>query len=195
MNITVFDTETTGLPAWNIPSEDPAQPHIVQLGVILLDDETQEEKAVIDTIIKPDGWVIPAEVTAIHGITTERAMDEGIPEKQAVEMFLDLWRQSKLRVAHNVTFDDRIIRIALKRFFTDELADAFRVSPKACTGLLAKPIMKMEPKNRYGYKMPKLSEAYKHFTGRDLEDAHTAIADVRACRDVYLALQALKDAA
>lgn len=36
--ILVFDTETTGLPAFNLPAEDPSQPHIVQLVAILYDN-------------------------------------------------------------------------------------------------------------------------------------------------------------
>lgn len=32
-----FDTETTGLPLFEQPSEDPRQPHIVQLAACLVD--------------------------------------------------------------------------------------------------------------------------------------------------------------
>lgn len=35
-----FDTETTGLPLFKEPSEDPRQPHIVQLGACLVDLDT-----------------------------------------------------------------------------------------------------------------------------------------------------------
>ena len=163
--------------------------------MIVVDEDTREEKTLIDVIVKPDGWTIPEEVAAIHGITTEIALDVGIPEKQAVEMCLDAWRQSELRVGHNVSFDDRILRIALKRYFGDEIADEFKAGAHACTGLLAKPIMKMEPKNRYGYKMPKLTEAYRHFFGRELEGAHSAMADARASMDVFFHIKGMKAAA
>ena len=36
-----------------------------------------------------------------------------------------------------------------------------------------------------GYKWPKLSEAYRFLFNRDLEGAHDAMADVRACAEIY----------
>ena len=42
--------------------------------------------------------------------------DEGVNEKEAVEAFLALHDKSILRIGHNVSFDDRIMRIAFKRY-------------------------------------------------------------------------------
>ena len=67
-----FDTETTGIPNWKIPSESEEQPHIVQIAAILCDSDTKEIKEEIELIVRPDGWVIPDEVAEINGITTER---------------------------------------------------------------------------------------------------------------------------
>lgn len=185
--ILVFDTETTGLPQYHEPSGGENQPHLVQLAAHVFDVKNATIAQTMDVIIKPGGWVIPEEVTAIHGISTEYAGDTGVSEKLALEMFMDLWR-GRTQVAHNVNFDRRIIRIGLKRYFSDLIADEFKAGVYECTGLLAKPIMQMPPKGRYGYKMPKLAEAYRHFCGKELENAHTAIADVNACLEVYLAI-------
>ena len=38
------------------------------------------------------------------------------------------------------------------------------------------------------YKKANLTEAYRHFFNEDFEDAHTAIADVKACMSVYFAI-------
>ncbi|MEJ6520298.1 3'-5' exonuclease [Shewanella bicestrii] len=84
-----FDTETTGLPDWKSPSEADYQPHLVQLAALLVNDKFEIVKE-LDVIIKPNGWVIPDEVAAIHGITTERAMDEGIPEQEALTQLLEM---------------------------------------------------------------------------------------------------------
>jgi hypothetical protein len=76
----VFDTETTGLPLFEQPSDHPDQPHLVQLGALLVDLDTRRELASVDLIVRPDGWVIGEEVSKIHGITHELAMDVGVPE-------------------------------------------------------------------------------------------------------------------
>ena len=189
-NLTFFyDTETTGLPKWKVPSEDPSQPHILQLGAILANTDTKEVVAELDVLVKPDGWVVPEEITELTGITHERALAEGIPEKEAVAEFLAM-RASFERVAHNKTFDQRMIRIALKRFgFGDEAMDKWaQKEDHHCTMLKAKPIMKIGPKGRFGHKNPKLSEAYEHFIGKTLENAHTAMADARACMEIYFAM-------
>lgn len=87
MNLALFyDTETTGLPLFKEPSEHPDQPHIVQLAACLVDLDTRKTIASMDVIVKPNGWTIPAEVSAIHGITTEHAMDVGISEAMAIEL-------------------------------------------------------------------------------------------------------------
>lgn len=187
--ILFYDTETTGLPNWKVPSEDESQPHLVQLAAILANAETKEVIQSFDLIVKPDGWEIPDEVAEIHGITTEKALEVGVPEGFAV-MMLHLMRGQADRVAHNRTFDQRIIRIGMKRYMAEEAIESWaEKDDHECTMLMAKPIMKMEPKGRYGYKSPKLEEAYKHFTGKDLENAHTAMADAKACMEIYFAMK------
>lgn len=179
-----FDTETTGLPDWKSPSEAEHQPHIVEIGAALLDDELNIIER-YEAIIKPDGWEISEEMTAIHGISHERAMDEGVSEKEAVDAFLALHALSGIRVGHNVSFDDRILRIALKRYFDDELADAFKLGPKFCTMWESKQIVKATFMDKKGVKNPSLAEAYKFFTGEELTGAHRAMADVEATIAVY----------
>ena len=148
MNLAVFyDTETTGLPLFKEPSEHPGQPHIVQLGACLVDLDTRKTLATIDVICKPDGWIIPDDVAAIHGITTEHAADVGVPESLAVEMLLELVGE-RTRIAHNEQFDARIVRIACMRHFEPTQADAWKEGPAECTALLATPILKLPPTDR-----------------------------------------------
>lgn len=179
-----FDAETTGMVDWQKPSGSEQQPHMVQLAAILVDDETGKIARQFEVIIKPDGWVIPDKMTDIHGVTTEMAMDVGIPEVEALEMFLDFYGQSYLRIAHNTTFDNRIIRIALKRYMPDLIPDEVWKDRDLyfCTLQRAKKIMG-------GKSGHTLEEAYKHFTGKVLENAHTALADARACMEIYFAMK------
>lgn len=196
MNIAIFyDTETTGLPLFSEPSNDPRQPHIVQLAAVMMDLDTKQELQCIDMIIKPNGWEITPEMTEIHGISQEMAMDVGISEKIATEALLDMVG-ARLRIAHNESFDARILRIAAKRYFDDEVADNWKEGAAECTARLTTkicnlpPTEKMKAANRNTPKTPNLQEAYKHFFGKEFENAHSALADVMACRDVYLAVKA-----
>jgi DNA polymerase-3 subunit epsilon len=195
MNLACFyDTETTGLPLFSEPSEDPRQPHIVQIGACLVDLDT---RATLDVIVRPEGWTIPDEVAAIHGITTEHALAVGVPESLAVEMLLEL-TGGRLRIAHNETFDARIVRIACKRFFEPGQADAWAEGLTQCTARLSTPILQLPPTakmaaaNRRHHKTPNLREAYQHFTGQPLDGAHNALVDVHGCMAVYFGI---KDAA
>jgi DNA polymerase-3 subunit epsilon len=197
MRAIVYDFETTGLPLFKEPSEHPDQPHIVQLAAALIDLDTRRAIASLDVIVRPDGWEIPAEVAAIHGITTEHAMDVGVPECLAVQMLHDLWG-GRLRIAHNESFDARIMRIAMKRYsdvFNEVHCDTWKNSPAECTQLLSTPILqlppteKMKAAKRFHFKSANLGEAYRHFTGQDLVDAHSAMPDVLACMEVFFAIQ------
>jgi DNA polymerase III epsilon subunit-like protein len=113
--LTPYDTETTGLPLFRDPSDDPRQPHLVDICILAYSpDGTLVDS--FEAMVRPDGWVIPAEVTAIHDITNEMAMDMGIPESEALDGFMAIHERAGLRIAHNIAFDDRIMRIALSRY-------------------------------------------------------------------------------
>ena len=195
MPIAIFyDTETTGLPDFKAPSEAPHQPHIVQLAACLVDLDTRELLDSMDVIIRPDGWVITDDIAKIHGITTERALDEGIPEAKAVSEFMSMWG-GYLRIAHNEQFDARILRIALMRFESEGAPDVWKAGKAECTARLATPICKIPPTPKMvaagvnKFKTANLGEAYRHFMGCDFENAHSAMADVRACMEVYFAIK------
>lgn len=200
MNI-YYDTETTGLPDFKARSADPIQPHLVQFALVTCDD-AGNEVAAISAIIRPDGWTISAEMTAIHGISHERAMDEGIPEALAVEMFVVAQARAALRVAHNESFDRRIMRIAMTRAGLErDFIELIEARASYCTCNSAKPIVNLPPTEKMmaaGFKSPKppkLEECYRHFFGEELSGAHDALIDARACARVYGALTALKTAA
>lgn len=200
MNLALFyDTETTGLPLFSEPSEHPHQPHIVQLGAALVDLDTRRVVNSIDVIVRPDGWTVPDEVASIHGITTEIASDVGLPAKTVIEMFLDLWAGKRVRIAHNEQFDARLVRIACMRH-APSMADAWKDGKAECTAKLATPIVKCPPTakmiaaGRTHYKTANLSEAVLHFTGKPLLNAHSAMADVLGCIDVYFGIRDLAQA-
>lgn len=190
MRALVWDSETNGMILWKEPSDHPGQPHLVQLGALLVDMDTGREISSVEVIVRPDGWEIPAEVAAIHGITTEMAMDVGIPEKLALDMLLQLRQCAALHICHNAAFDGRIARIAIHRLGAHLTPDEWSAYPSECTMQMSTPILKLPSANgRGGHKWPKLTEAYKHFTGKELVGAHSAMVDVRGCLAVYRAIR------
>lgn len=193
-----YDTETTGLPDFKAPSEAPHQPHLVQLGACLVDLDTRRTLQTLDVLVRPDGWVIPTEASDIHGITTEMAMDLGVSETMAVGMLMELWGDWRAaqteRVGHNESFDARIVRIALMRHESEVMADRWKAGKAQCTAILSTPIVNLPPTPKMvaaGFrkpKMPTLGEAYRFFTGRELSNAHSAIADVQGCMEVFFSI-------
>lgn len=191
-----LDTETTGLPDFRAPSDAEHQPHLVQVAMVLL-DEHMVERASVSLLVRPDGWVSGPEALAAHGITEELASALGVPEKTAANLFAQMAYGSgaRLIVGHNVSFDLRIMRIALLRAgFTKEKLDAQKPDT-FCTMNAASAIMKLPPTEKMlaaGFtkpKPPKLAECIRHFFGEDLEGAHDALVDVRASLRVYQHLQ------
>lgn len=194
----VFDCETSGLPNWHKPSEDPSQPHIVQLAAELFDDETGRVLHSMNNIIRPNGWMIPDEVAAVHGITQKLAEQHGLQMASVLFNFIQLWLRADLRVAHNEPFDMRMVRIEIKRAdggLDGDLADRWTAAPAFCTQAMSSPILNLPPTpkmlaaGRNHAKSPNLGEAYEFFTGKKLDGAHDAAVDVAACKAVYLAIK------
>lgn len=187
-----FDTETTGLPIWGQPSEDPSQPRITQIAAELFDEDSGAVLAYMDFLIKPEGWTIPHEIEELTGITNERANLFGVPISQVLPIFLEMWKHCVLRVGHNEPFDARMVRIELMKSAAhgEEYADFWKAGASFCTQSRSTKILNdfREPGQK---KTANLREAYKHFTGNELVGAHTASGDVEGCKVVYLGIQKL----
>ncbi len=199
MNLIYFyDFETTGFPLWKKPSSDPGQPHIVQCAAVMVDAFARKVVNSFDLTVKPQGWEIPDEAAEVHGITTDLALEIGIPEYQILANLFAFHRIAALRIGHNQPFDARIMRIALKRFdCSDDDAESWKAGESYCTQSKSTPIVKCPPSEkmkaagRHGHKTASLSEAYQHFFGKPFEGAHTAMADVLATMAVYWAIMDL----
>lgn len=194
----VFDTETTGLPLFKEPSSDPRQPHLTDICASLysMDGELIET---FDQLIQPNGWEVEDEAAALTGLTTEFLTINGGDEKEAVARFGHMHKKADIRVAHNIGFDDRIMRIAIKRYFGDAPADRFKRSPIYCTANSTKNIVKCPPTPkmlasrsfRNSYKTPNMQEALSFFyPGELIGQAHRARTDAEACAKVFFAMQA-----
>ena len=107
-DVCCFDCETTGVPEkgmkWDVDFLQFPRP--VTMAWAFGDTERHE-------IIRPQGWDIPTETVAIHGITTEQADKEGKPFVEVVTQFLNDAEKCPLICAHNIYFDTSIIKAAI----------------------------------------------------------------------------------
>lgn len=172
-----FDTETTGLPLdHKLPSTDTANwPRLVQVGWILANDEGVELSSG-NFIVYPNGFEIPKEASKIHGFTTEIARNNGLPLDSVINLFLKDFKKADCIVGHNVSFDQKVMGAEFIRLgrndpmFTKRAICTMHGGTEYC-----------QLKGKYGkYKWPKLQELYYKLFGTNFEDAHDAMADIRA---------------
>lgn len=195
MSIIVVDTETTGLPAPRLDYLDPRQPYLVEIGAVLAEDDGTE-RASLSLVLKPDGWEIPAEAAAVHGITTELATAIGVPALVALSALTHLWACADTLVCFNLPFDLRIINIAIARTGRPSLLP--RPAQALCAMEMATPILNLPPTERMlavGFNKPKrpsLQEAHIGLLGEPFTGAHGALADARAALRVFIEIQRRK---
>lgn len=180
----IFDTETTGLPAsYSAPLTDfDNWPRAVQLAW-QLHDEKGELLEVKNYIIKPDGFTIPFISEKIHGISTERAIKQGVDILLVLEEFRKDLERTSYNVGHNIDFDLNIMGSEYLRAGQDNpLAELKKVDTmKSAVDFCA------IPGGRGGkFKYPKLSELHFKLFNEGFDEAHNASADVEATTRVFL---------
>lgn len=145
------DLETTGVNA--------AKDRVIQIAII--NDDGEEWTA----LLNPE-MPIPAESTAIHGITDEMVKDAPVFSENADEI-IALLEDADHFVAYNSLFDFQFLQAELFR------ANQYHLDEKNYTFIDPfKIFQKNYPHN--------LANAYKHYTGEILHDAHDALIDIRA---------------
>lgn len=157
----IFDLETTGV--------NQATDRIVEISILRVEtnhSETSRTQRVNPTI------PIPAEATAIHGISNEDVRDAPTFKMIAVEI-ADFFNGCDLAGFNSNRFDlpllvEEFLRADVPfKFDNRNLVDAQKI------------FHKMEERT--------LSAAYKFYCSKNLIDAHTAEADVRATYEVLKA--------
>jgi len=171
-----FDTETNGLPqSWNAPVTALSNwPRMVQIAWILF-DEFGNELDGNDHIIKPDGFSIPSDASQVHGITTERAYEEGVELRSVLEEFDEQMGKADYLVAHNISFDEKIVGA---EFLRNGMNNSIPPKQKICT--MKGTTDYLEIPGPYGFKWPTLSELHEALFGVGFEEAHNAAADINA---------------
>jgi DNA polymerase III epsilon subunit-like protein len=174
MKFLVFDTETTGLPrnfSASAFKEPNNWPHIVSISWAIIDGKFNKVLSSQSYIVKPQGWEIPFESTAIHGITTAEATEYGHNLRDVMHLFFS--EQCDAYIAHNIHFDKNVVYNAMLWDLGYDWFDGFG-RPKMCTMQIGRKLCKL-PKN----KSPRLSELYEHCTGKkpNLSSLHNSLYD------------------
>jgi len=180
-----FDTETTGLPlSWKAPVQQVNNwPRLVQIAWLKYDEGGQllDEQ---QYIVKPNGFTIPKEASNVHGISTARALQEGVELDEVLDQFNAAITASQTLIAHNMSFDEKIVGAEFIRNTKQSLL--FKL-PRLCTMLATVDYCRIP--GRYGFKWPKLSELHIKLFGHDFDDAHDAMVDIQATAKCFWELK------
>lgn len=197
MIITVFDTETTGVPPRNQkPSAFNQQywPHVVQFSYLQYDTE-KNTYITKDHIVKiPEHKTIPQEAIDIHGITNEIMRDEGEDIKVILKEYIDMMEKTDIIVAHNLEFDYNIMMVELIR--NKMISQLKENVVKFCTMDNTKKLCNIKAKSRKGteyIKWPSLVELHIKLFDSEPDNLHNSLIDVFVCFRCYYKIRYKKD--
>ncbi len=139
---------------------------------------------------------IPPGATAVHGITRDMANTFGFTPSDVDKSFADMLYMADLLVAHNTPYDLEIMEDNMPLSFNYGRSVPTFDTMRASTDIVKVPhtakqvayFRDFPEKKDADYKHPNLTETYKYFFGVPFEGAHDAMADIRACRDIFMEL-------
>ena len=178
MSVLVVDTETTGLRA-----ADGGPGRLVQLAWVCL-GEDGEEVEVRSLLVRPEGFAVPPEAEAVHGITTARAQTEGVALGDALGRLADAAAMVKEVVAHNADFDRAVLAAEVERA---GVPNPLNTKTWTCTMRVGTPVCRIPRPG--GWKPPTLRELHEHLFGGGFDGAHDALADARAAARCFVRLR------
>jgi DNA polymerase III epsilon subunit-like protein len=188
-NILIFDTETTGFTPTGMNPKRPATvnldmvPYITQLSFVVYDTAIGHFTYLFNEFIDiPDSVDISERVTEITGIDRDVLDAKGIPMFYALSVFLEAVKKCDCIVAHNIVFDEKMIRYEMMRYGFCQKG-VFDHAYMCCTMKIGQPICKIpSPRFEGLLKPPKLCELHTFlFGGEEVENLHNAIVDVLVC--------------
>ncbi len=178
MGYLVIDTETSGLFDFKKPADDPSQPRLASLAMIWADAEGRETDR-MQLYVKPDGWEMTAEASAVNGLTTEFLEENGVPIDLVLDIYSRNVRFDLVVAAFNAQFDCKMMRGELRRAGRDDL---FTVTKNTCLMRGLKPYAAQGLAIKNGA-FVKLSVACEFF-GIHNTSPHSAMADAKAAQEL-----------
>ena len=161
--LVAFDLETTGV--------DVETARIVTAAVVRIDVAARTSDPT-EWLVDP-GIEIPAEASAIHGVTTERARAEGVDPRVAVaeihHVLVDSWQAGYPVVAFNASYDLTVLDRELARYRMGGVTPGPVVDPMVLDRIV----------DKYRKGGRKLVDCCRHYEVR-LDGAHDSTADAIA---------------
>lgn len=173
----IFDISANGKPkSWKAPASDvfnwPRLTHLAWLHY----NEDRELIAKSNDIIQPNNWKIKAEFEKKYQLTEERAIEEGVPAKEALERFRDEIPKAKYVIAHNMNFSESVLTAEFTRH---AMSHKLGTADKYCLMQEATWFCKL-PGRGGKYKWPQLQELHAIVFGQRYANAGDAYTDVSA---------------
>ncbi|HAS39795.1 MAG TPA: DNA polymerase III subunit alpha, partial [Microscillaceae bacterium] len=183
----IFDTETTGLPKdFNAPYTDLDNwPRLVQIAWQLHDYNGKLIRAE-NMIVKPEGFTIPFNAEKVHGISTEIALEEGLPLKEVLGKFAEDIAKSELIIGHNIGFDVNIMGAEYIRGEVDSKLHDIEVYDTKSEETAE--YVAIQGGRGGKFKWPTLTELHTKLFNEGFDDAHDAAYDVSATARCYFGL-------
>jgi DNA polymerase III epsilon subunit-like protein len=190
MKILFFDTETTGLHNPRLPHGHIEQPHLLQLGFAVFDENGKNSHRA--QLLRSDCPIpIPPQATAVHGLTEDYCRAQGLLIHTILDIFNAYVEASDILVGYNTPYDLAVINHECKRGEPFATQIAFPPNQldlmQICTPLCALP-----GKFGHKYSWPKLSVACERILGAPPSQSHDALADVHYTAKLFFKLLADK---
>lgn len=182
----IFDTETTGLPGnYNAPISDTNNwPRMVQLAWQLHDyDGSLVSRG--NLIIKPEGYTIPFNAEKVHGISTDRALQDGHDLSEVLGKFEADIDRAEYLVGHNIEFDIKVVGC---EFFRKTIESNISKKKTLDTKDLSIEFCALPGGKGGKFKWPTLTELHRKLFNEDFGDAHDAGYDVSATGRCFFSL-------
>lgn len=194
--ILIYKVATTGLVQFKLADDHPSQPHLVHVAALLCTDSGRIDAA-MDRIVQPLGWEIPRASTAFHGVSEASAVDLGLREDDVLAELLAMDAKAAVRVAHNESFDSKVVRIAMARYPEAAAGKLWEKSKGVCSMKTALDYLTTaDPKTFWG-RQAKIADVFEAVLGEPYPYGIRATAWVHAVKEIYfkVARQQLGEAA
>lgn len=190
MNILFYDTETNKLVNNDLPYDHESQPVALQIGAMLYNTELERPLHKVSMLINWPAIEVDEGAARVHGLTPE-ILKHGVSHDEAMRYLHNVAYYADSCIGFNVGFDRTVVCSSMGKA-TGLMGTA---GAKGAAALLhdkphydiMKPLTNVcKIPGRYGYKWPKLTEAYRLLVNpRGFEGAHDAMADIQATFELW----------